>query len=81
VLCVDEKPQIQAVEGTTPMLPLRPGQLERRSPDYKRHGTLELFAAPRVTALGWSRSPGFNLLQKHQRVLLERRDGRCRICV
>ncbi len=45
VLCVDEKPQIQANEGTTPVLPLRPGQLERRSHDDVRHGTLDLFAA------------------------------------
>jgi len=46
VLCVDEKPQIQAVEGTTPVLPMRPGQVERRSHDYKRHGTLDLLAPP-----------------------------------
>lgn len=45
VLCVDEKPQIQAVEGTTPVLPMRPGQVERRSHDYVRHGTIDLFAA------------------------------------
>jgi transposase len=45
VLCVDEKPQIQAVEGTTPVLPMRPGQVERRSHDYRRHGTTDLFAA------------------------------------
>ena len=50
VLCVDEKPQIQAVEGTTPVLPMRPGQVERRSHDYKRHGTLDLFAALDVRA-------------------------------
>ena len=36
---VDEKPQIQAVEGTAPVLPMRPGQVERHSHDYKRHGT------------------------------------------
>ncbi len=45
VLCVDEKPQIQAVERTAPVLPMRPGQAERRTHDYKRHGTLDLFAA------------------------------------
>ncbi|MBV8869257.1 MAG: IS630 family transposase [Acetobacteraceae bacterium] len=44
-LCVDEKPQIQAVERTAPVLPMRPGQPERRTHDYKRHGTLDLFAA------------------------------------
>ncbi len=45
VLCVDEKPQIQAVEQTAPVLPMRPGQPERRTHDYLRHGTLDLFAA------------------------------------
>ena len=50
VLCVDEKPQIQAVEGTAPVLPMRPGQLERRSHDYRRHGTTDLFAVLDVRA-------------------------------
>jgi transposase len=45
VLCVDEKTQIQALERTQPLLPMRPGQLERRTHDYKRHGTTSLFAA------------------------------------
>jgi transposase len=45
VLCVDEKSQIQALDRTQPLLPMRPGQPERRSHDYKRHGTLSLFAA------------------------------------
>src|SRR5690349_19229465 len=45
VLCVDEKPQIQAVERTAPVLPMRPGQPERRTHDYRRQGTLDLFAA------------------------------------
>jgi transposase/AraC-like DNA-binding protein len=45
VLCVDEKSQIQALDRTQPMLPMRPGQAERRSHDYKRHGTTSLFAA------------------------------------
>ena len=45
VLCVDEKSQIQALDRTQPLLPMRPGQVERRSHDYKRHGTLSLFAA------------------------------------
>ena len=39
VFCVDEKPQIQALDRTAPLLPLRPGQAERRTHDYKRHGT------------------------------------------
>jgi transposase len=45
VLCVDEKPQVQAVGRTAPVLPMRPGQPERRTHDYRRHGTLDLFAA------------------------------------
>jgi transposase len=45
VLCVDEKSQIQALDRTQPLLPMRPGQAERRTHDYKRHGTLTLFAA------------------------------------
>lgn len=45
VLCVDEKSQIQALERSQPILPLRPGQPERMSHDYFRHGTLTLFAA------------------------------------
>jgi transposase len=45
VLCVDEKSQIQALDRTQPVLPMRPGQPERRSHDYTRHGTLSLFAA------------------------------------
>ena len=50
VLCVDEKPQIQATEGTAPVLPMRPGQSERRTHDYVRHGTRDLFAALDVKA-------------------------------
>jgi transposase len=49
VLCVDEKSQIQALDRTQPMLPLRPGQIERRTHDYKRHGTTSLFAALELT--------------------------------
>lgn len=45
VLCVDEKSQIQALDRTAPLLPLRPEQAERRTHDYKRHGTTSLFAA------------------------------------
>ena len=45
VLCVDEKTQIQALDRTQPILPMRPGQEERRTHDYKRHGTTTLFAA------------------------------------
>lgn len=45
VLSVDEKTQIQALDRTQPMLPLRPGQIERRTHDYKRNGTRSLYAA------------------------------------
>lgn len=44
-LCVDEKAQIQALDRTRPLLPMRPGQIERRTHDYVRHGTTSLFAA------------------------------------
>src|SRR6202049_2833472 len=45
ILCVDEKSQIQALDRTAPILPLRPGLPERQTHDYKRHGTTTLFAA------------------------------------
>ncbi len=45
VLCVDEKSQIQALDRTAPMLPMQPGLPQRRTHDYKRHGTSTLFAA------------------------------------
>src|SRR5919108_129456 len=60
VLCVDEKSQIQALDRTAPLLPLRPGQAERRTHDYERHGTTSLFAALDVQA-------GRVLCQTHRR--------------
>ena len=48
VLCVDEKSQIQALDRTAPILPLRPGLPEARTHDYIRHGTTTLFAALEV---------------------------------
>jgi transposase len=45
VLCVDEKTGIQALDRTQPILPMRPGQVERRTHDYKRNGIVDLFAA------------------------------------
>jgi transposase len=50
VLCVDEKSQVQALDRTQPLLPMRPGQVERRTHDYKRNGTTSLFAALDVKA-------------------------------
>ena len=45
VLCVDEKTGVQALDRTAPILPLLPGTPQRRSHDYRRHGTTDLFAA------------------------------------
>jgi transposase len=45
VVCVDEKTGIQALDRTQPILPMRPGQVERRTHDYVRHGITDLFAA------------------------------------
>src|SRR4051812_11173955 len=51
VLCVDEKPQIQAAQGTAPAFPIGPGQPERRTHDYRpRHATIRLFVALDVKA-------------------------------
>jgi len=48
VLCVDEKSQIQALDRTAPILPLRPGLPEKATHDYRRNGTTTLFAALEV---------------------------------
>ena len=48
VLCVDEKSQVQALDRTQPLLPMTPGQAERQTHDYVRHGTTSLFAALNV---------------------------------
>src|SRR5919107_3946432 len=50
VLCVDEKTEMQALERAQPVLPMRPGQPERRASGYVRHGTSSLFAALDVAA-------------------------------
>jgi transposase len=50
VLCVDEKSQIQALERTQPILPLREGIPERQTHDYQRHGVTTLFAALQVAS-------------------------------
>ncbi len=50
VLCVDEKTQVQALDRTQPLLPMRPGQIERHTHDYKRNGTVQLYAALEVHA-------------------------------
>jgi hypothetical protein len=45
VLCADEKSQVQALDRSQPVLPMRPGMPEKRTHDYVRHGTSSLFAA------------------------------------
>ena len=50
VLAVDEKTQIQALQRTAPLLPLGPGQIERHTHDYQRHGTVDLYAALQVAS-------------------------------
>jgi transposase len=67
VLSVDEKTQIQALDRTAPMLPMKPGQVERHTHDYKRHGTTSLFAAlevatGKVTAQARARHTGADFL-------------------
>lgn len=52
VLCVDEKSQCQALDRSQPLLPMTPGQAERRTHDYRRHGTTSLFAALNVQTGG-----------------------------
>ena len=48
VVCVDEKSQVQALDRTAPILPMRPGLPEKRTHDYVRHGTTTLFTALNV---------------------------------
>jgi transposase len=50
VVCVDEKTQVQALDRTQPILPLRPGLPERRTHDYKRNGTTNLYAALEIAS-------------------------------
>ncbi len=49
VICVDEKTAVQALDRTQPVLPLLPGTPERRTHDYVRHGTIDLYAALNLT--------------------------------
>jgi hypothetical protein len=68
VLCVDEKSQIQALDRTAPILPLRPGLPERQTHDYKRHGTTTLFAAFNILngKVDWQLSAPPSLQGVHQ---------------
>ena len=56
VLSVDEETQIQALDRPPPLLPLRPGQVERRTHDYKQHGTTNLYAAFKCRNQGGART-------------------------
>lgn len=60
VLCVDEKSQVQALDRAQPLLPMAPGQVERRTNDYVRHGTTSRFAALDVAT-------GHVVSQRHRR--------------
>jgi transposase len=62
VFCVDQKSQIQALDRTQPLLPLRPGQVERGTHDYKRPGTTSLFAA-----LAWKTNRIIGQLRRRHR--------------
>lgn len=75
VLCVDEKSQIQALDRTRPILPLRPGVPARQTHDYVRNGTTSLFAALDVATGKVMAS--FHHRQRHQEFLrfLERVDA------
>jgi hypothetical protein len=80
VLSLDEKTQIQALDRTQPMLPLRPGQVERHTHDYERHGTTSLFAAlevgtGKVTAQARARHTGDDFLAFLRRVERAYPDG------
>ena len=60
VLSVDEKTQVQALDRTAPMPPMRPGQVERHTHDYKHNGTLSMLAALEIATgvvTGQTRSP------------------------
>lgn len=50
VLCIDEKTQIQALNRTQPILPLRPGIPARQTHDYERNGTTDLYAALEIAS-------------------------------
>lgn len=82
VFCVDEKSQIQALDRTAPVLPLRPGIPARQTHDYIRHGTTTLFAALNVldgTVIGSCQSRHrhsefIRFLEKLDRVTSRRRE-------
>jgi transposase len=80
VLSVDEKTQVQALDRTQPLLPMRPGQVERHTHDYTRHGTTCLFAAlevgsGQVTTDTRERHTGADFLAFMRRVAREYPEG------
>ena len=68
VLCVDEKTQIQALDRTQTILPIRPGLPESRTHDYRRNGTIDLFAA--LDALTGTVLTEFHHQHRHQEFLM-----------
>jgi len=68
VLCVDEKTQIQALDRTQTILPIRPGLPESRTHDYRRNGTIDLFAA--LNALTGTVLTEFHHHHRHQEFLM-----------
>lgn len=82
VLCVDEKSQVQALDRTRPVVPMRPGQPERVTHDYVRHGTTSLFSALDIATgrvIGQChrrhRHQEFLEFMRHVDATLERRPG------
>jgi hypothetical protein len=73
VLSVDEKTQIQALDRTQPMLPMRPGQVERHTHDYTRHGTACLFAALEVGSGQVTTAPASGRIDLLRRGRVDRR--------
>jgi transposase len=68
VLSVDEKTQIQALDRTQTILPIRPGLPEGRSYDYRRNGTIDLFAA--LDTLTGTVVTEFHRRHRHQEFLV-----------
>jgi len=75
VVSIDEKSQIQALDRTAPLLPMRPGNPAQQTHDYKRHGTTTLFAAleiatGQVTDRCYDRHTHAEFLDKHPRITM-----------
>jgi hypothetical protein len=73
-VCVDEKLQIQAVDRSQPLLPMRPGQVELRTHDDTRHGTTSLFATLDIASGSYLSTPASSLIRSTTATL-----ARCRL--